>query len=179
MKRLKILCLCWLSALLFSIAPILLQDTAGVKISEKFLTYQNSRLGFNISYPTGWQVIEENPDRVIFNSFGNATVRIIVDNVTKFGNMSSEGGVSAHNYAINGTKNLGGIASYAHITSVFVGTSHQPGWSVDYFIPPSHILDTVLVTNGKLFTINFVITAIKEDKVLATLQSMMSSFQVT
>ena len=105
-------------------------------------------------------------------------MRIIVDNVTKFGSMSSEGGVAAHNYAINETKNLKGIASYAHISSVLVGTNHQPGWSVDFILPTHHIIDTVLVTNGKLFTINFVITAIKEDKVLATLQLMLSSFQV-
>ena len=41
--------------------PVLLHDTLGTK------------LGFKISHPSGWDVIAENPNRVIFHSFSNAT----------------------------------------------------------------------------------------------------------
>jgi hypothetical protein len=140
-------------------------------MNEKFLTYPNPKLGFKILYPFGWNVIEENPNRVIFHSFGNATMRIIVYNAT--GNMTT------HDYALKEINELPGFVSDVHVTGITMGTRHLPGWSVDYIIPPNHhLIDTILVANGKQFTISYLVIAVKPHEVLKTMQIMLNSFQI-
>jgi hypothetical protein len=157
--------------LLICLIPVLLQDTIATRMNEKFLTYFSSELGFKISHPSGWDVIVENPNRVIFHSFGNATMRVILNNASS--------NMTAHDYALKEINELRGFASDVHVTGVTVGTRHLPGWSVDYIIPPSHhVIDTILAANGKRFTISYLVMAVKPHDVLKIMQIMLNSFQI-
>jgi hypothetical protein len=53
--------------------PVLLHDTIGTRMNDKFLIYLNPKLGFKILYPFGWDVLVENPNRVIFHSFATVS----------------------------------------------------------------------------------------------------------
>ena len=166
----KILCIYGSIGLLICSIPVLLHDTLGTRINEKFLTYFNPKLGFKISHPSGWDVIVENPNRAIFHSFGNATMRVIVYNASS---------MTAHDYALKEVNELRGFATDVHVAGITVGTRHLPGWSVDYIIPPNHhVIDTILLANGKQFTISYLVTAVKPDEVIKTMQVMLNSFQI-
>jgi len=74
---------------------------------------------------------------------------------------------------------LRSFASDLHVTGITVGTSHLPGWSIDYIIPPSHhVIDTILLANGKQFTISYLVVAVKPHEVLKAMQTMLNSFQI-
>ena len=153
-----------------------LQLIAETQMNEKFSTYQNPRFGFRILYPSDWQVIEENPDRVIFSSAETATIRVIADNVSK--NALAVTNLTAHDYALNEVNGLRSVASNVRLMEVTVGISHVPGWRVDYVIPGHYVIDVNLVIGGKRFTISYVEVTLNVPRTLSTLQTMLNSFQV-
>ncbi len=65
----KTLCLYGLIGLLICSIPVLLHDTIGTRMNDKFLIYLNPKLGFKILYPFGWDVLVENPNRVMKEIF--------------------------------------------------------------------------------------------------------------
>jgi hypothetical protein len=143
------------------------------QMSEKFSTYQSPRFGFGILYPSNWQVIEENPDRVIFRSPETTLIRVIADNISS----QAVTILMAHDYALNEVNGLRGAASLG-LRGVTVGIAHSSGWRVDYVIPGHYVTDINLVIDGKRFTISYVELTSKVHRTLSTLQRMLNSFQV-
>jgi len=131
-------------------------------------------------YPSSWQIIEENPGRVIFISPQNTEIRIIVGNVSKSidANTIPLRNITAHNEALNENKALRGVASHIYDNEVTVGTAHFPGWMLGYNVPGHYIIDTNLVANGKRFTISYVEVTSKVTETLSTMQTMLNSFQL-
>lgn len=97
-------------------------------------------------YPSGSNIIEENPGRVIFISSQNTEIRIIINNVSKSLDVNKLPlrNITAHNDALNEIKALRGVASHIRDNEVMVGTSHIPGWRVDYNVLGHYIIDTNL-----------------------------------
>jgi hypothetical protein len=161
--------------LLFYVIPISTHHLiTTAQMSEKFSTYQSPRFGFGILYPSNWQVIEENPDRVIFSSPETTIIRVIADNTSS----QAVTNLTAHDYALNEVNGLLGAASNLRLMGVTVGIAHSPGWRVDYVIPGHYVTDINLVINGKRFTISYVELTSKVPRTLSTLQRMLNSFQV-
>jgi hypothetical protein len=154
------------------------------KINKKFLSYQNPRLGFRLLYPSDWQVLEENPGRVIFISpEQNATLRIIVENASKDFDVNrltttANDSSTAHTYAMNEIKAIQGVASHIHNNEVAIGTRNISGWRVDYMLSSHYVMDTILVTEGNRFILRYVDLALKVPHTLSTIQAMLDSFQV-
>ena len=87
--------------------------------------------------------------------------------------------MTAHDYALKEINELRGFASYVYVTGITMDNGHLPGWSVDYIIPPNHhVIDTILVANGKQFIISYLVIAVKPHEVLKTMQIMLNSFQI-
>lgn len=156
------------------------QVMSEAQINKKFLTYEKPTLGFRMVYPSDWQIIEENPGRVIFVSPQNTEIRIIINNVSKSLDVNKLPlrNITAHNDALNEIKALRGVASHIRDNEVTVGTSHIPGWRVDYNVLGHYIIDTNLITSGKRFTISYVEVTSKVTETLPTMQAMLNSFQV-
>jgi hypothetical protein len=147
-----------ISLYLISTSSLTQQQMTEEQIDKKFLTYDNPTLGFRMMYPSGWQILEESPGRVIFISPQNTEIRIIVDNISKSidANKLPLRNITAHNDALNEIKALRGVARNIHDNEVTVGTAHIPGWRIGYNVLGHYIIDTNIVTSGKRFTISYV-----------------------